>query len=143
MGDLPVVDRAREALRLAEVDPGRAADSAAAVVETARSQRCSLAESIAERGWGLALRHSGELDNAIRHLRRAVQLANRTGAAEATGEARMTLAFALAERGQPNQAIAQITQALESLTGVAHARALAQRGTIELELGHHADAEAS
>jgi len=143
MGEPAVLERARETLRLAEVDPAQAIALAADVATAARSARCREAEAVAERAWGLALRHRGDLDTAITHLRRAVRAAGPMDSRTTAAEARMTLAFALAERGRPDQALAEIGRALACLEGVAYARALTQRGTIELELGHHGEAEAS
>lgn len=52
----------------------------------------------------------------------------------------MTLALALNERGRPQQALVEIDAALRDLDGIARARALTQRGTILLELGHYPEA---
>ena len=69
-----------------------------------------------------------------------MRLGHHDGSVDVAGEARITLAFALAERGRSRQALEQIDQALGELDGVAHARALVQRGTILLELGRHSEA---
>lgn len=135
-----VLGRAREALRLAEAAPGQAVDLASSVARQAHQEGQVVARAVAERAWGLALRHRGDLDSAIAHLRHAVRLGNHGGSVDVAGEARITLAFALAERGRPRQALNQIARALGDLDGVARARALTQRGTILLELGRHGEA---
>jgi CHAT domain-containing protein len=131
---------AREALRLADAEPARAAELAASVTRDALRKGDRVSAAVAERAWGLALRQFGDLDSAIVHLSRAVQLGGACGAREVAGEARTTLAFALSERGRPRRALDEIDRALQELDGVAHARALIQRGTILLELGRYDDA---
>ncbi|MGH4027055.1 MAG: hypothetical protein ACRDRV_20995, partial [Pseudonocardiaceae bacterium] len=140
MNGSQALGRAREALRLAESAPGQAVDLASSVARQAHQEGEVVARAVAERAWGLALRHRGDLDSAIAHLRHAVRLGHHGGSVDVAGEARITLAFALAERGRPRQALQQIDQALGELDGVAHARALTQRGTILLELGRHSEA---
>jgi tetratricopeptide (TPR) repeat protein len=134
---------AREALRLADAEPGRAAELAASVTRDALRKGDQLSAAVAERAWGLAVRQFGDLDSAIVHLSRAVQLGGACGAREVAGEARTTLAFALSERGRPRRALEEIDRALQELDGVAHARALIQGGTILLELGRYEDAMGS
>lgn len=113
---------------------------ASSVAEEARRKGDRVATAVAERAWGLALRHRGDLDSAIAHLTQAVRIGAGCGAVDVAGEARMTLAFALSERGRPRQALEHIDRALRELDGVAHARALTQRGTILLELGRYDEA---
>ncbi len=134
-------DLAHDVLRLAEASPADAAVRAADVTRIAVRAGDVVAHAVAERAWGLALRHAGDLDSAIAHLRRAVRLALAGGVREVAGEARITLAFALVERGRAQLALGQIERALRELSGTAHARALTQRGTILLEVGRHADAQ--
>ncbi len=113
---------------------------ASSVAEEARRKGDRVTTAVAERAWGLALRHRGDLNSAITHLTQAVRIGAGCGAVDVAGEARMTLAFALSERGRPRQALEHIDQALRELDGVAHARALTQRGTILLELGRYDEA---
>lgn len=131
---------AREALRLAEAEPQVATVMAASIVDRARAARDFTAAAIAQRAWGLALRHRGDVDSAIGHLREAVRMARRAGSRELAGEARITLSFALVEGGHPGRALAEIDNAVRDLTGVAAARALTQRGTILLGLGRYTEA---
>jgi len=130
-----IVDEAREALRLAEAAPGRAAILAARIARRARDEQDLPAAAVAERAWGLALRHRGDLDSAIAHLQEAVRLGRRSGTALFAGEARMSLAFAFFERGRTRQALAEIDTAVRELDHADSARALAQRGVILAELG--------
>jgi tetratricopeptide (TPR) repeat protein len=137
---LSIADAAREALRLAEAEPRRAVTLSANLAARARREHEPAAGAIAERAWGLALRHRGDTDSAIAHLREAVRLGRRAKSAELAAEARMTLSSALVERGRPRHALTAIDAALRDLDGVAGARALTQRGTILLELGRFAEA---
>ncbi|GAA4717537.1 CHAT domain-containing protein [Phytohabitans rumicis] len=126
---------AQEALRLAEDDPDRALALAAAVVRQARAEGDPGAAAVAERAWGLAAFHREDLDTAMRHLRRAITLGRSAGSATLAAEARMTLAFALNQRGRPRQALREIDVAIEHLGRVEGARARAQRGAILHQLG--------
>jgi tetratricopeptide (TPR) repeat protein len=130
-----LLEEAREALRLAESAPVPAASSAAEVARRARAAGDLPAGSVAERAQGLALRHAGDLGQAIAHLRQAVRLGRRSGSALLAGEARITLAFALFERGRTTPALAEIDAAVAELDGHDRARALAQRGVILAEMG--------
>lgn len=134
------IERAREALRLAESDPARSVELASETVRRARSEHDPAAWCVAERALGLAAVHLQDLDTAIRHLRNAIRLGQRARSLTLAGEARMTLAFALIRRGRSSQALREIEAALLDLTGVERARALAQRGTILHQLGRLDDA---
>ncbi|MGI9003884.1 MAG: CHAT domain-containing protein [Pseudonocardia sp.] len=143
MQGLSTLDRAQEALRLAEAAPGRAVTLASSVSQQASREGDTVACAVAQRAWGLALRHRGDLDSAIIHLRQAVRLGHDSGSVAVAGEARVTLAFALVERGRSRHALNEIDAALRELDGVAYARALTQRGTILLELGRYSEALSS
>ncbi len=140
MGAFATVEDAGEALRLAEAEPDRAVALSARVAARARSENDLATAAVAERAWGLALRHRGDVDSAIGHLREAVRLGRRARSPRLAAEARMTLSLALLEGGRPQQALAEINTAVRDLDGVAGARALTQRGTILLELGHFSEA---
>jgi tetratricopeptide (TPR) repeat protein len=142
MGESAIAAQAREGLRLAEAEPQRAVAVAAQIAALARAEADYAAAAIAERAWGLALRHRGDVDSAIGHLREAVRLGRRAGSPRLAAEARITLSMALVERGRPSQALAEIGAALRDLDGVEGARALTQRGTILLELGRYSQAVA-
>lgn len=128
-------ERAREALRLADADPARSAGLARAVARQALKERDPAPMSVAERVLGMTSLHLEDPDAAIRHLRTAARLGHQANSAELEGEARMGLAFALNVRGRGSQALREIETALSCLSGVARARAQAQRGAILTHLG--------
>src|SRR4051812_22103902 len=133
---------AHEALRLAEAQPAEAAARALTVVRRAARAGDRTAQAVAERAWGLALRHRGDVDRALVHLRRAVALALEAGAAEVAGEARVTLAFALVERGRSAQALEEVDRAGRERSAPARGRGRSQRGAVLLEMGRHPPAPA-
>jgi tetratricopeptide (TPR) repeat protein len=130
-----LAERASEAHRLAEAKPAEAAALASRVVEQARQDRDFASWAVAERALGMAALRLEDLDAALRHLREAVRLGQRAGSAELVADARTGLAFALNVRGQSRQALRQMEVALADLTGLARARAQAQRGAILSMLG--------
>jgi len=136
-------DEAREALRLAEADPGRSVPLATAVARRARADGDLATASVAERALGLAALHLEDPDAAMRHLRVAIALGRGAGSARLAAEAHMRLAFALNVRGRPRQALREIDRVLEDLEGVERARAQAQRGAILGQLGRYDEALAS
>jgi tetratricopeptide (TPR) repeat protein len=135
--------QAREALRLADSDPRRAAAQAAAVLESARAAHDNAAAAVAERALGLAAMHVDDLDIALSHLRAAIRHGRRAGSPLLAAEARMTLAFVLNRRGRPRTASAEIETAILDLDGVPRARAEAQRGAIMHQLGRFDEALSS
>ena len=128
-------EQAREALRLAEANPARSAVLAGAIADQARQSGDLAPLSIAERAQGLAAMQLEDPDAALRHLRAAIRLGRRAGSAELVAEAQLSLAFVLNVRGRGRQALREIETALLGLSGVARARAQAQRGAILLLLG--------
>ncbi|GLI02202.1 CHAT domain-containing protein [Phytohabitans aurantiacus] len=138
-----LVQQAREALRLADGDPRRSAALGSQVLKRAVAASDAAAAAVAERALGLAAIHLQNLDIALRHLRAAVAQGQAARSRELTGEARMTLAFALNRRGRPRLALREIDAALVDLTGVGRARAQAQRGAILHQLGRFDAALAS
>jgi tetratricopeptide (TPR) repeat protein len=130
-----LVEQARDALRLAGADPARSAALAQAISRQAVRDRDLAALSVAERVLGMTALRLEDPDAALRHLRAAIRQGVRAGSDELAGEARMGLAFALNVRGRARQALREIDTALSCLTGVARARARAQRGAILNQLG--------
>jgi tetratricopeptide (TPR) repeat protein len=130
-----LAEKAAEALRLAESAPEKAVPLAAEVAARAADAGEPEAGSVAERAWGLALRHAGDLEQAVAHLDEAVRLGRRARSALLVGKARITLAFALFERGRTQPALAAVDAAARGLDGSDRAEALAQRGVILAELG--------
>jgi tetratricopeptide (TPR) repeat protein len=86
--------------------------------------------STAERAWGHALLHKGDLAGAVRHLSRAAAWGTRAGSPQLTAEARHKLAFAVLQRGRPQAALREIDAALPALRGAPAARARAQRAIV-------------
>ena len=128
-------DQAREALRLAEAEPAKAAVLARDVARQGLRDRDLSAVSVAERVLGITALQLEDPDTALRHLRAAVRLGGRAGSAELAAEARMSLAFVLNVLGRGRQALREVETALSCLTGAAHARGLGQRGVILSQLG--------
>ncbi|WP_328607710.1 CHAT domain-containing protein [Amycolatopsis sp. NBC_00345] len=118
------------AVRLADLDPARALGPAREAVAAAARERDTAAGSVAERAWGHALLHCGEMDDALRHFRRSVRCAERAGSAPLAAEARMKMAFALLQRGRPATALREIDLAVPDLDGALAGRALAQRAIV-------------
>jgi tetratricopeptide (TPR) repeat protein len=127
--------RSVEALHLVDVDPAAAWSRASDVLIDARREGDHVAMAIAERARGLAALHLADLDTAIDHLNRAVRSGRRAGSADLVGEAQMSLAFVLNRRGAPRRAVRVIKAALDNLSGIGRARALAQRAAINQQLG--------
>lgn len=136
MGESSPLLLAREALRLAQIDPTRSVLVAEDAVVQARGLGQWDAASVAERALGLALVHLQDLTSAHRHLRSAMALAHRGGFTELEAEARITFAGALNRSGQPKRALNEIGTALDGLSNPAHARGLFQRAAILQQLGH-------
>ncbi|SNS67119.1 CHAT domain-containing protein [Asanoa hainanensis] len=125
---------------LADTHPGRVPPLAARALVAARRSGDAAAAAITQRAWGHALLQTGEMDDAIRHLRSAITHGRRAGLTTVTGEARGKLAYALVMRGRPRQALAEVEAALGALDGVAADRARAQRAVILTEIGRHDEA---
>ena len=125
-----LAEEAREALRLAEADPGQAAALAARVSGQARLAHDTAAAAIAARALGLAALHTNDAATAMRHLHAAIALGRRARSPALTAEARMTLAYVLYGTGRSRQALREIDAARMDLDGVERARAEAQRGAI-------------
>ncbi|MCA2219242.1 CHAT domain-containing protein [Jidongwangia harbinensis] len=142
MDETTILD-AREALRLADSDPRRAAAQAAAVLARARAAHDHAAAAVAQRALGLAAMHVEDLDVALSHLRGAIRHGRRANSPLLAAEARMTLAFVLNRRGRSRTASAEIDTAIRDLDGVPRARAEAQRGAIMHQLGRFDEALSS
>jgi tetratricopeptide (TPR) repeat protein len=130
-----VKDEAREAMRLADFAAGRAVPVAERATRRAARAGDPAAGSIAERAWGRSLLQTGDVDAAIRHLRRSITLAVQAASPMLAGEARIPLAAALVQRGRPLPALEEIDIAVADLTAAGHARARAQRADILHQIG--------
>ncbi|MDX3187344.1 CHAT domain-containing protein [Streptomyces sp. MN03-5084-2B] len=131
----PARAAADEVMRLADLDPHKALPLAGPAVLRARRDRDPAALAVAERAWGHALLHCGEMGDAVRHLRRSMAAGRAAGSAELVAEARMKLAYALAQHGRPAAALREVDLALPDLTGASAARALAQRAIVLNQTG--------
>jgi tetratricopeptide (TPR) repeat protein len=125
-------DTADRALDLVEANPAEA--RALALVALA-GRADPAAASRSERVLGMVAMRLDDYGSALRHLRRAVRLAERAGADVRAAEARMTLALVLAHRGSTESALEEIDRAGAVLRGVEAARALMQRALILQRLG--------
>ena len=125
-----LAEQASKARRLAESKPAEAAALAKRVIDQARLDHDFVSWAVAERALGMAALRLEDPDAALPHLRAAVRLGQRSGSAEVAADARAGLAKALNIRGLSRQALHEIEAALADLTGVARARAQAQRGAI-------------
>ena len=137
---LEPVGLAEEANRLVGVAPQRALRVAREAVRAARAVGDPGAESQALRAQGRAYRELSRLDEAVDALRQAVARAESGGAAFAAGEARMSLAFVLLERGRTRQALAQADRAADGLRGVPAAHVVMQRGLLYQHCGRTGEA---
>ena len=130
-GPVPAAARAaRRALDLVDANP--AAAHALALRALGPDVETS---SRAERVLGMVAMRRDDYGNALKHLRRAVRLADRAGAEHYAAEARMTLSLVLAHRGETEGALLEIERAGPALHGVAAARLEMQRALILQRLG--------
>lgn len=89
---------------------------------------------------GQAHRELNEVGAACASLQAAVDLAAGAGDDETEARIRMSLSVALFTRGDKAGAFRELDAAADRLTGTEHARALMQRGLLQLELGELEDA---
>ncbi|WP_433213879.1 CHAT domain-containing protein [Dactylosporangium sp. CS-047395] len=130
-----LLERAGAALAAVDRDPGSGLPLAERAARAAIRAGHAAAASTAERAWGHALLHKGDLAGAVRHLGRAAAWGTRAGSPQLTAEARHKLAFAVLQRGRPQAALREIDAALPDLDGVPAARARAQRGIVLHNMG--------
>lgn len=123
-------DRAAEALDAVGADPRRARDLAVQAYTLARQERNASAASTALRAQGLAFRALGDLMTAEAKMRAAIRTSSRLEDAQPAGEARMSLAFILLERGKVSSALRHADRAADNLVGLPAARLIAQRAMI-------------
>src|SRR5689334_6493647 len=124
------MDAATEALAAVDRDPGSGLPLAERAARRAVRAGDAAAASTAERAWGHALLHKGDLAGAVRHLGRAAAWGARAGSPQLAAEARHKLAFAVLQRGRPQAALREIDAALPDLQGAPAARARAQRAIV-------------
>ena len=122
------LEHAEEAVRLASADARAARRLAGALAGAADPD----VRSTAERALGLAAIELGRADSAVLHLRRAVEVA---ASPRRSGEAQMSLAWALTLQGSIDEALLAADRALPSLEGHELARMQMQRALILQRLG--------
>jgi tetratricopeptide (TPR) repeat protein len=128
--DLEPIAAAERAIELAPDSPRRAKVLAEDVLRTAEAARDVEAAAVAERALGLAALGLRDGDDAVRHLRRAVRIAERAELPLRAAEARMSLGRALLYTGDSRGAFREIDSAGTALTGVAGARLQLQRAIL-------------
>jgi tetratricopeptide (TPR) repeat protein len=135
-----LLEAAERAVVLASVCPESALRDAESVLAASTDPA---ERSVAERGRGLAVKELGDVVAATRHLRHAVTLAERAGSRTRAGQARMSLAVLLSDRGQSARALIELDTAFTLVSGADRARVLAQRGLVLDRLGRSTEALAS
>jgi len=118
------------AVRLAPSDPRRARALGLDAREQARLDRDPEALSTAELALGSAARELHDLPAALRHLRRALQVAEREGLALQAAKARLALGGALWQHGDLAGAMRETERAEPALRGGDLGRLYAQRAVI-------------
>jgi tetratricopeptide (TPR) repeat protein len=128
-------ERAWQVLHLVDVDPQQASAQAQLLLAAAESSADDVTAAVAGRAAGMAAMHVADLDTAARLLRDAMAHARRARRPQLVGETRMSLAFVLTRHGETRRALRQIDAAVGGLSGLARARAVAQRAFIRHQLG--------
>ncbi|MFC6094042.1 CHAT domain-containing protein [Saccharothrix lopnurensis] len=121
---------AAAALEARQRDPRAAIEIGRSALRAARSAGDAEEASTAERAIGLSLRELHDFDGALRHLRRAVRIAERARSARSAALARVSLAFVLSTTGRHAQALRAINAALGELDGGDADIARMQRGLV-------------
>ncbi|NUT50981.1 MAG: tetratricopeptide repeat protein, partial [Saccharothrix sp.] len=121
---------AAAALEARQRDPRAAIEVGRAALRAARASDDAEEASAAERAIGLAWRELHDFDAALRHLRRAVRIAERAGSTRSAALARMSLAFVLSNTGRHAQALRAINAAVPHLRGVDAGSGRMQRGLV-------------
>ncbi|TLS47073.1 CHAT domain-containing protein [Streptomyces montanus] len=96
--------------------------------------------SVAHQVIGMWQRDFGDLRIALRHLRRARDLAARSGSADREADVLATLGVALVHAGRTRQGLAAFERGVTRGTGHTRARVLFRRGYVWWVLGHHREA---
>ena len=119
---------AARAAALAQHDPATARTLALEALAQAHADPDPAAASTAERALGLVAVATRDIDAALRHLRRAVRVAERHGLREPAATAREILAGTLIWGGDPAGALREIERAAPLLRG-------GQLGRLEMRRG--------
>src|SRR5215207_3621501 len=130
VGDADPAGRAEAAARLVGTNPPQAQAVAQEAVALARAAGDARAAAQAHRAHGRAALELGRLDQATRSFRTAVRAAERGGEPATAAESRISLAYALSERGRTADALRELDRAAEVLRGQQAAAGLMQRGLV-------------
>ncbi len=136
-GDL--ADMAEEAHRLLGEDPARARALASTTLAHALRARLHEPASVAQRALGLAAMDLHDAQTAVEHLVAAVAAARRARSPRRAAEARMSLAHALQNQGEPAAALRQAGLAMRG-AGATDGRLAQQYALILERLGRHDEA---
>ncbi len=117
---------AEEVLRTLFADPGAARTRASADLVTDDDPAVA---SIGHQVVGIVLRDVGETDEALRHLRRALSLAQRVDS-ERESDVRATLGTSLVLAGRTRDGLAHLDRAADGLSGLPLARVLVRRARV-------------
>ena len=131
---------AAEAVRLAAIDSRRALELAGEAQTALRSAPDPCAAPVVERALGLVGIELGRMPDAVRHLRRAVRLADSAGMETEAAEARLDLSAALMLHGRPESGLAEAERARTVLKGPAAGRSLMRRALILQRRGLYREA---
>ncbi|MFF5026292.1 CHAT domain-containing protein [Streptomyces collinus] len=126
-----------ELLPMVFADPGEARARADLVLHTDPSP---LHASVAHQVIGIWQRDFGDLRIALRHLRRARDLAARAESAEREADVLATLGVALVHAGRTRQGLASFEQGVARGSGHTRARVLYRRAYVWWVLGRHREA---
>ncbi|MFD9094774.1 CHAT domain-containing protein [Streptomyces collinus] len=126
-----------ELLPMVFADPGEARARADLVLHTGPSP---LHASVAHQVLGIWQRDFGDLRIALRHLRRARDLAARAESAEREADVLATLGVALVHAGRTRQGLASFEQGVARGSGHTRARVLYRRAYVWWVLGRHREA---
>jgi CHAT domain-containing protein/tetratricopeptide (TPR) repeat protein len=96
--------------------------------------------SVARQAAGIVLRDTGDVNAGVRELRRALQLARQTGAAEREADVLGSLGTALIYAGQTAGGLAAFDRGIQLASGVLLGRVLHRRGIMLWNLGRYAAA---
>ncbi|GAA2824231.1 CHAT domain-containing protein [Kribbella solani] len=96
--------------------------------------------SIAHQACGIGLRQLGEVTAAVRELRTALRLAERSGRSEREADVLATLGATLGRAGRSREGLARLDRAVELSRGALTGRVLLRRADVLLVLGRHREA---
>jgi len=140
MTQLDAQDLADKAARLVGTDPRNAHRVSLEAVALAQRTGDLVTEARAWRANGRAAHELGRPDEALGSFRSAVQQAERAGAPAVAAEARMSLAWVLAEKGRTADALTEIDRAGPHLKGLRGAELWMQRGLVLWRAGRSDEA---